>query len=322
MTIRLRAKLTAQCVITRTLSLTRTLVLSGVAVFVIWTGNAVAQDLEPRAYSASPIGLNFLVVGGGRSSGDVVTDPSLPFTNVNATLNATALGAGRTFNFFGRTALVVASFPYTWGKASGQVGEASASISRSGLADPRIKLSINLIGGRALSASEFEKLKPSTIVGVSVSLVPPLGQYDRHKLVNLGANRWSFKPEAGLSHAVNKWTFEGYVGVWLFTPNNEYFPGSSVRTQQPIVAVQAHTSYTLKPRLWTAFDATWYSGGAKRIDGTTMGGALRNARVGATVSVPLTPQQSLKFTYARGATTRVGANFTTLGAAWQLSWLD
>ena len=35
----------------------------------------------------------------------------------------------------------------------------------------------------------------------ALTWIIPAGQYDRTKLVNLGANRWSFKPEAGISRA-------------------------------------------------------------------------------------------------------------------------
>src|SRR5688572_10211394 len=71
-----------------------------------------AQDLEPRAYAASPTGLTFLVVGVGRSSGGVFVDPSLPVEDVQATVGALTVGAGTTFSLFGRTALVVGAVPY------------------------------------------------------------------------------------------------------------------------------------------------------------------------------------------------------------------
>jgi hypothetical protein len=283
---------------------------------------SIAQDLEPRAYAASPVGVNFVVVAAGRSSGDVLVDPSLPVEDVNATVNSATIGAGTTFRFFGRTALAVAAFPYVRAHVTGKVQEATATASRSGLADPRLKLSVNLLGGRAQTAGEFAGAKRPTIVGVSLSVVPPLGQYDRSKLINLGANRWSFKPEVGISHLIGKWTVDGYAGVWLFTTNNAFYTGSSIRTQQPVFALQGHVSYTVKPRLWVAFDGTWYSGGTTNVNGIDKGDVQRNSRVGATFSLPLMRQQSLKFAYTRGATTRVGAHFTTFNLGWQLSWFN
>jgi len=305
------------------LSVRQTVFLLGIVGIVGIACTAIAQDLEPRAYTAAPIGTNFVGIAGGHSSGGVVFDSSLPITNVQATINSTAIGGGRTFSFLGRTALAVATFPYVWGSVTGQVDEQNASITRSGLVDPRLKLSINLVGGRALTLQEFAtKKRPTTIIGVSVTVVPPLGQYDPQKLINLGSNRWAFKPEAGYSRAIKNWTLDGYAGVWLFTANDRYFTGASIRSQQPVLALQGHTSYTIRPRLWVAFDATWYSGGTTIVDGIDKQNPQSNIRIGATFSFPLTRHQSIKTAYSRGAATRIGQDFTTISAAWQYSWFD
>ena len=283
---------------------------------------AHAQELEPRAYTAAPTGVNFLVVAGGRSTGGVVVDPSLPVDDVQATIESVGLGLGRTIDLFGRTGLILAVVPYAWGDVTGSVGEETRRITRSGLADPRVKLSVNLLGGRALTPREFARTTRSTIVGVSVAVAPPLGQYTGKKLINLGANRWAVKPEIGVSHALGKWTIEGYSGLVVFTTNHEFYTGTSVRTQSPVVALQAHVSYTLRRQLWAAFDATWYSGGTTTVNGTQKGDLQRNSRVGGTLSFPIGRQQSIKFSGSTGATTRIGADFRTFGAAWQLTWFD
>ncbi|HEY1301914.1 MAG TPA: transporter [Vicinamibacterales bacterium] len=281
-----------------------------------------AQELEPRAYAASPVGLNFLVVAAGRSTGGVLVDPALPVEDVQASVDSLALGVGKTLNVFGRTGLAVVAVPFAWVSASGLVADTPGHVSRTGLADPRLKLSVNLIGGRALTPREFARASRPTIVGVSLSLLPPVGQYDRTKLVNIGSNRWSFKPEVGVSHALARWTFEGYAGVWLFTTNDSFYRGTSIRTQDPIVALQAHVSYTMRPRLWFSGDSTWYSGGTTSVDGVLKGDLQRNSRVGATVSLALSRQQSIKISGSTGATTRIGSDFRTLAVAWQLAWFD
>jgi hypothetical protein len=301
----------------------RATAILGFFVFLIWAASSVsAQDLEPRAYTASPVGLSFLAVIGGHSSGGVVVDPSLPVEDAKATVNSLTVGVGTTFDLFGRTALAMAALPFAWADASGRVGENVGQISREGLADPRIKLSVNLVGGRALSAGEFVKVQRRTIVGVSLTAIAPLGQYDRTKLINLGANRWAFKPEIGISRLVRtRWTIDGYAGIWLPTANDEFYPGASHRTQRPIVAFQAHVSYTARPRLWIAADGTWYSGGTTTVDGIEKGDLQRNSRIGATLSLPLPQQQSLKINGSIGATTRAGSDFRTIAVAWQMSWL-
>lgn len=283
---------------------------------------ASGQDLEPRAYAASPVGVSFLAVIAGHSSGSVLVDPSLPIEDVRATVNSLGAGVGSVFDLFGHTALAVAAFPLAWVDASGRVGENAAEVSREGLADPRLKLSVNLLGGRALSASEFAKVQRTTIVGVSLTAIPPIGQYDRTKLINLGANRWAFKPEIGVSQLIHsKWTLDGYAGVWLSTANDQFYPGEVRRTQRPIIALQAHVSYTARPGLWVAADGTWYSGGRTVLDGVEKGDLQRNSRLGATVSLPLARHQSLKVNGSVGATTRAGSDFKTIAVAWQMSWL-
>lgn len=280
-----------------------------------------AQDLEPRAYAASPTGTTFLVIAAGRSSGGVLIDPTLPVEDVHATVGAATVGLGHTFDFFTRTALVVGTMPYVRARASGRIQENTTEATRTGWGDARIKLSVNLAGGRALRAREFAKARRSPIVGLSVTAVLPVGQYHRDRFVNIGSNRFAWKPEAGLSVPVGRWTFEAYGGVWLFAANNEFFPGGIRREQDPIVALQQHVSYTLRPRLWVAFDATWYSGGTTTIDGIDRGDLQRNTRLGATISAPLGTRQSLKVAYSTGATTRIGGDFNTLAIAWQLVWI-
>jgi Putative MetA-pathway of phenol degradation len=286
------------------------------------TTRAFAQDLEPRAYSASPVGTTFLVFGVGRSNGGVLLDPSVPFEDVKATIGIATVGVGHTFDLFSRTALVVGVLPYGRGHATGRIEETTGEATRVGWADARAKLSVNLFGGRALRAREFAQAPPrGAIIGVSLSVAAPTGQYHSDRLVNLGSNRWSYKPEAGVSVANGRWTFDGYGGVWLFGDNDEFFPGASLREQDPVFALQGHVSYTVRRGFWVAFDGTWYSGGTSSVDGIDKADLQRNSRVGVTASYPLGARQSLKGAFSSGATTRVGGDFNTLSIAWQMVWV-
>jgi outer membrane putative beta-barrel porin/alpha-amylase len=283
------------------------------------TATLNAQDLEPKAYSASPVGAEFLVAGLSRSTGSVLVDPTLPITDVDARINGVVAAAGYTFSLFDRVALVTGGMPYLWGDVSGVVGEDAASVSRSGIGDARLKFSINLHGNPAMGARAFAKAPRQAIVGTSVTVVAPSGQYDAAKLINLGTNRWSFKPEVGVSVPKGPWDLDAYLGVWLFTRNSNFFPGGVTRTQDAVVALQAHGSYTLRPRLWAAIDATWYAGGATQVEGGRSATPMNNSRLGATVSFPMTRFQSLKFAYSSGLLVRTGTNFQTFSIGYQ--WL-
>ena len=299
----------------------RIVVLAVLAV-VVSARHAGAQDMEPRAYSNSPTGANFLVLGYAHSTGDVLFDATLPLADVNASLNAGILGLGRTFGIAGRLALLTAALPYSWGDIEGRVFEEARRVTRSGLVDPRVKLSVNLLGPPAMSPKEFVRAPRQTVVGASVTAVIPVGQYDPAKLINLGTNRWAFKPEVGVSHPEGRWDLDAYAGVWLFSENDAFFPGAATRRQDPIVAIQGHASYTFKPRGWAAFDATWYGGGKTTVDNGVPSSRLSNTRFGATVAWPLGRQQSVKLAYGAGALTRVGSDFRTLAIAWQYVWMD
>lgn len=281
---------------------------------------AAAQDMEPKAYSASPVGATFLVAGLSRSTGSVVFDPTLPIRDVDAGINGVFVGVGTTFDLFGKLALVSAALPVAWGELSGMVGEDARTISRDGLADSRVRLSINLRGNDAMGVREYVKAPRRTIVGASVTMVAPTGEYDPARLINLGTNRWAFKPEVGVAIPYGPWDFDAYAGVWLFTPNGDFYPGGLRRTQDPVTAFQGHVSYTFKPRLWLAFDGTWYSGGGAQVEGGEPIGEVNNSRLGLTLSIPAGRQQSFKVSYSAGVAVRTGTDFRTLAVGWQWLW--
>lgn len=292
--------------------------ISGLVGLVLVTGAPLsAQEMEPKAYSASPVGATFLVGSVARSTGSVVSDPTLPLTDVHAAINSAVVGVGMTFGLFGKLALVSAAVPYAWGDVSGQVFEEAREVSRAGLADTRLKFSVNLRGNDAMRLAEFARAPRKTIVGTSFTVVAPTGQYDRTKLINLGTHRWAFKPEVGVAVPKGRWDIDAYAGVWLFTANDDFFPGSRERAQDPVVAIQGHVSYTFKPRLWLAVDATWYSGGSARVDGGDPTAAVNNSRLGATLSIPASRRQSIKIAYSSGVAVRTGSDFRTIAVGWQ-----
>ena len=278
------------------------------------------QDLEPRAYSAAPVGANFLVAAYVYSTGDVVTDPSLPVTDIQAHIHGFAAGYGRTFALFGRQALATVALPYAFGDVSGNVGENRLRVTRSGLVDLKGKFSINLYGNPAMGPREFAARPRSVLVGASLVVSAPTGKYDETKLINLGTNRWAFKPEIGVSVPWKGFDFDAYAGVVFFTENSHFYPGASTKTQDPLTTFQLHASYTVRPGLWAAIDGTWYGGGASHVNDGPGTMRLANSRFGATISIPVAKKQSVKVAFSRGAFVRFGSNFTTVGASWQLLW--
>jgi hypothetical protein len=283
---------------------------------------AHAQDLEPRAYSASPVGANFLIATFSHSTGDIIFDPTLPLTDVQADVQGLAVGVGHSFNLFGHLGLAMAAVPYAFASVTGQVFEQQAATTRSGLADPRFKFSVNLRGNPAMSPREFAGAGRRSIVGASVAVTAPASQNYNTKLINLGTNRWAFKPEVGASFPKGRWDLDAYVGAWFYTANSNFYPGTSLRTQSPVLAAQGHASYTIRARLWVAADGTWYRGGSSRVDDGEPSASLNGSRVGVTASLPIGGRYSLKVAYTSGLWARAGANFKTITIGWQALWLS
>jgi hypothetical protein len=280
------------------------------------SGRAAAQEIEPRAFSPSPVDVTYVVVAAGRSTGGILTDPSLPVDDVEATIDAAALGVGHTFEFLGRSASLAMALPRLSGEFTGTLNGEEAEASRSGLGDLKLRFATNFFGGPAMSAAEFAARTPTTTLGASLTVQAPTGEYHGDKLINVGTNRWAVKSEIGVTHPVGRWFLEATAGVWVFEDNDEFF-GGQLREQDPLASVQAHMSYTFRPRLWLALNAIYYDGGQSTIDGIERDDRQSSSRYGLTLSVPLGKAQSLKFTWSDGASTRIGSDFTSYGIAWQ-----
>jgi hypothetical protein len=286
----------------------------------ILANTASGQEMEPRAYSPAPVGTQFVFATYGYQSGDVLLDASLPLTDVSIKLNAGTFGYGRAFNLAGRQANVAVLFPYIWGTAQGTVFEDQVNVRRSGGGDVRVRFSTFLKGGKALSPEEFATRRPGTLIGTSVVIVVPTGQYDPRRLVNPGTNRWAVKPEIGISKPLDRWTFEVMGGAWFFSANDSFL-GASRRGQKPMASFQGAVIYTLRPRMWVSGNATFYAGGRTILNGIENEDRQRNSRVGATFSLPLTRRQSLKVAWAKGVTTRIGGDLNTVVVGWQYAWV-
>jgi hypothetical protein len=280
---------------------------------------SAGQELEPGAYSISPVGVNILVATYNFSGGDVTFDPALPVENAEASIHSAAFAYVRSVNLFGRSGNVGFVAPYSVGHVEGlYIGEFT-EVDRSGFRDPGLRFAVNLYGAPAMDLKGFASYRQKTNVGMSLVVALPLGEYDEAKLINLGSNRFSFKPEVGLSHALGKWTLELYGGVWLFTDNEDFY-GGKTREQAAIGSVQIHVLYTFKPRLWVAVDGNFYSGGRTTVDGVANLDLQKNSRLGTTFSYPLGPRHSLKVAFSRGAYTTIGADFTSLVVGYQYLW--
>jgi hypothetical protein len=246
----------------------------------------------------------------------------VPIEDSGVQIHTEVLSYYYSFNFFGRSANVTLAAPYAFATLKGTLEDITAQVYRSGLADGRVRFAVNLKGGPAMPPKDFVKWKEKLLIGASFTLLVPNGQYNAAHLINIGSNRWGFKPEIGVSRRWRqRWVLEGYAGGWFYTANDSFYPGTSRRTQDPLFAMETHLNYYVKPRLWISLDGNFWSGGQSTLNGTLKADRQHNSRAGITAAIPFNRHQSLKVSYSRGTYVTIGGDYRTISAAWQYSWV-
>ena len=288
------------------------------------TSSVSAQTLEPRAYANAPIGLNFLLVGYQNSTGGLVFDPAVPVEDANTDIDIGFLGFIHTMDVAGNSSKIGVILPYSSLSATGFAVDPSGNREfrtreTQGIADPAFFFAMNFFGAPATSLKDFKNYKQDTIVGFTITVVPPLGVYDSDKLINIGTNRWTLKPGIGVSKAVGKWTLEASADAAFYTDNNDFFNGQT-REQDPIYSTQLHVTYNFPHHIWAAVSATYFTGGETSANGITKDDSQSNWRTGLTLALPINRKHSLKLYGSSGISTRTGSNYDALGIFWQYRW--
>jgi hypothetical protein len=278
-----------------------------------------AQELIPAAYTPAPVGVNFVGISATSNRGDLAFDPSGPIDEAVADIVVSAFTYARTVDLFNRSATATVVVPYAVGDLEGLYLGEPAAANRSGTGDMVLRLGLNLFGAPAMKLAEFAAFRPKTLIGASLFVSAPTGQYDPTRLINIGTNRWGFKPEIGVVHVVGRWAIDAYVGAWFYTANSDFF-GGTTRRQDPIYSSQLHLRFLIRRGLWAAVDTNYWYGGEATIDGVGGDDLQNNSRVGLTLSWNLGKGHNLRFAASRGAFTRIGGDFDSLGLAYGFSW--
>jgi hypothetical protein len=284
----------------------------------------MAQTLAPRAYIVTPVDANAITLSWSYFDGGLDFNGTIPITGATGGYHIPALSYYHSFSLFGRSANITGVLPYGVGTFQGSVLGTQRQVYRSGLLDLGLRFSMNLKGGPAMSAQEFVKWKQTALLGASLAVVAPTGQYNPTQLINWGINRWAFKPELGYSQRWGNWLFDGYAGVWFFTTNSASYsiPGPQPQTEGPIGSFEGHLSYDFKPRWWVSLDGNFWFGGTTSLNGISNPVTRQtSSRIGGTASFPFTKHQSIKISYSDGAYVRFGGNYQNVSVAWQFSWL-
>jgi len=279
--------------------------LIGFLTLGVFAAEASAQDMEPRRWSHLPVGTDVAGVSYIYSKGDILVDPVLRIDNAQVDLHTFVAAYSRYFSLEGMTARLDVQLPVQVGRWKGLVDGVPQSISREGLADPRIRLSVNFLGAPALEGEAlrdyFKNHESRTLAGLGLAIRVPLGEYMDDKLINLGENRFSFEPQLGVVHTEGPWSFEMTGSAFLYTQNNDFFDGSTLR-QDPLYAVQTHVVRTFEGGFWVSAGAAYGWAGDTQIDGVNKDDARSNLLYGITGGFSLPPVHAFRIGYFRRET--------------------
>jgi hypothetical protein len=280
---------------------------------------ALAQELSPRAYWPAPEGTTVLFAGYAHSSGDVIINPSVQVQADSASMNYSQVGFLRTFGLAGRTANLILELPYVWGSAEGSADGAQMTRDLSGIGDVAMTASVNLLGAPSMTPADFRELRaqPRPIVGASLKILAPTGEYDTDKVINVGANRWALKAELGnIVPLKPKWLLELELGTWFFGDNDDFL--GLTREQDPIVAAEIHLVKRIQPGRWVSIEVNYYSGGQTTVDGQEQDDQQRNSSIGGSFAWTFGRRHAVKVGVSTGLVTEWGGDFITGLATYQV----
>jgi len=292
--------------------------------FLLVTNLALTQDIEPRRWRVLPIGTNVIGAAYLYSNGNLLLDPVLEAEDVAMDIHTIAVSYVKPFKLQNAKMRFDIQLPFTTATWNGLVSGQPATVSRNGLADPRIRLSYNIIGPPSGSTEEYISFLKSnavyTTVGVSLAVRLPFGNYLEDKLLNIGFNRLTIRPQIGMVHNWNKWSYELTASVFLFTENQAFYNGNS-RTQTPVYALQNHLNYQFSKTIWTSIGLSYGTGGTTSINDVSKNDLREDLLFGYSFGVKIKPNQSLKLSYLRSATQQsLGNKVNTLAFVYIVSF--
>ncbi len=283
---------------------------SMVLLVLLFSAPLPAADMEPRRWTHLPVGMNVLGAGGIYTDGDINFDPVLELEDVTVESKTVLASYLHAFDLLGQSARFDIRLPYKDSRWEGILEGQRASTERRGFADPRLRLSVNFIGAPALKGKAYRDYRAAntinTVVGTALSVSLPLGEYKDDKLVNLGQNRYVFRPQLGFVHTRGHWSYELTGSVFLYTDNDDFF-GDNKREQDPLYAMQTHVVYASPRRWWVSTGAAYGWGGESTVNGDNKDDERRDLLYGLSAGIPTGQNSNIKIAYvARRTSEDVG----------------
>jgi hypothetical protein len=279
----------------------------------------LTQDLEPWAYGNLPVKMNALLFSYAYVDGNVVSDAGSPIQDFRTTTNNLAAGYIRTFSFFGKLGRIQLVVPFSFMSGSLKFKGNDTSGTRTGFSDPRLRIGFNIFGSPPLEPQNFRTYRQEAIIGASMVITMPLGLYYPDKVVNLGTNRWGFRPEIGASLRIGQFFWEIYGGVRFTTSNYEYM-GNKTLKQSPLYGVQTHISHTFNNFMRLAFSGTYVNGGQSTVNDVQQNDYIRHLRAGISYMVPIDQFNTIALQVTSNITANVTLDYKSISLSYNHTW--
>ena len=288
--------------------------------FLYTPRKACAQFNDARAYDNTPVGVSQLELDYTYVRSNASLDPSLAIAGANLNLNQGTIAYTHYFGVFHRLGWVEAAVPLAG--LDGSIPATNIQGSIAGAGDSSYQLVMLLKGGPALSIEQFASYKPATSLGLSLTITAPTGLYNSNKILNLGSDRWSFKPEIALSHPFGpdqKWEFDAYGNATFYTDNTSY-QGNEILRQEALPGLEGHVSYSFNDKVWLSLDTRYSFRATTDVDGVSQNNAQQNFIVGSELNISLSPQNSLTLVFAKAIVHQNGPTATAFSIKYDYTW--
>jgi len=284
------------------------------------SNQACAQFSDPRTYTNTPVGMNQLELNYAYVHSDASIDTSLIVTGAKFNLHQGTIDYARYFGLLHRLTWVEAAVPFAG--LGGSVTGTNIAGSATGMGDSSYTLAMLLKGAPALSVGQFKDYKPTTTVGASLTVTAPTGLYHSDKILNLGSDRWSFRPEFALSHPFGpeqKWELDAYANVYIYTDNTSY-RGREILRQHPLPGFEGHISRSFNDNLYASLDTRYSFRGNTFVNGVTQDNPQQNFILGSEMNVSLNSRNSLVFEFAKAVVHQNGPALVGFSVRYDYTW--
>ncbi len=181
-------------------------------------------------------------------------------------------------------------------------GVGGADFSASGIGDPVVLATLWLLNDA----------ESKTWLGISPFITLPIGSYDSDKALNLGANRWAFKPEIGFVKGFGDTYLDLIAAYEWYTDNDDPLGGDKLE-QDPVLTLEAHVSHDITKAFYVSADYFYHWGGETTLDGVDQNNEQSNHAWQGTLGFGIADNYQLLLQYRNDFLVKSGPKTDTFG---------